>query len=813
MTLGAQLVLPLLLAVWSAQASPSLYTSYQNQRFAMEPQDQTAVVGARVTLPCRVINKQGTLQWTKDDFGLGTSRDLSGFERYAMVGSDEEGDYSLDIYPVMLDDDAKYQCQVSPGPEGQPAIRSTFAGLTVLVPPEAPKITQGDVIYATEDRRVEIECVSIGGKPAAEITWIDGLGNVLTDNIEYTVIPLPDLRRYTAKSLLRLTPKKEHHNTNFTCQAQNTADRTYRSAKIRVEVKYAPKVKVNVIGSGSGSAINAAAVAGSTVGAVQRIVEHAQVRLECRADANPSDVRYRWYINDEPIIGGQKTEMVIRNVTRKFHDAIVKCEVQNSVGKSEDSETLDISYAPSFKQRPQSMEADVGSIVSLNCEVDSNPQPEIVWIQHPSDRVVGTSSNLTFSVSNETAGRYYCKANVPGYAEISADAYVYLKGSPSISSPRSQYGLIGDTARIECFASSVPRARHVSWTFNGHEISSESGHDYSILVDAMPGGVKSTLIIRDSQTHHYGKYNCTVVNDYGNDVAEIQLQPKNMAFRCPMSDVRASLLGLSVPPCSMTNACPLVYTCLAAESVSLLTTIVVGISAVAALMLLTFIMIIYFKCKKRTKLPPADVISEHQITKNGGVSCKMEPGDRTSNYSDLKVDISGGYVPYGDYSTHYSPPPQYLTSCSTKSNGSSTILQNNHQNQLQLQQQQQHHHHQQQQQQQQHHQQQQQQQQSVVQSVPMTFLTNSSGGSLTGSIIGAREIRQENGLPSLQSTTASVVSSSPNGSCSNQSTATTTHVVVPSSMALSVDPRYSAIYGNPYLRTSNSSLLPPPTAV
>ncbi|KAH8387389.1 hypothetical protein KR093_006873 [Drosophila rubida] len=771
MTLMKALLLLLTWSVDTARGSPSLYTSYQNQRFAMEPQDQTAVVGARVTLPCRVINKQGTLQWTKDDFGLGTSRDLSGFERYAMVGSDEEGDYSLDIYPVMLDDDAKYQCQVSPGPEGQPAIRSTFAGLTVLVPPEAPKITQGDVIYATEDRKVEIECVSIGGKPAAEITWIDGLGNVLTDNIEYTVIPLPDLRRYTAKSLLRLTPKKEHHNTSFTCQAQNTADRTYRSAKIRVEVKYAPKVKVNVIGTTTTAA--ATGLTGhslGTAGGAQRIVEHAQVRLECRADANPSDVRYRWYINDEPFTNGQKTEMVIRNVTRKFHDAIVKCEVQNSVGKSEDSETLDISYAPSFKQRPQSLEADVGSVVSLSCEVDSNPLAEIVWIQHPSDRVVGTSSNLTFSVSNETAGRYYCKANVPGYAEISADAYVYLKGSPSISSQRTQYGLVGDTARIDCIASSVPRARHVSWTFNGQEISSESGHDYSILVDAVPGGVKSTLIIRDSQGYHYGRYNCTVVNDYGNDVAEIQLQAK--------------------------------------KSVSLMMTVVGGISAVAILMVFTIVVLIYFRCKKRTKLPPADVISEHQITKNGGVSCKLEAGDRTSNYSDLKVDISGGYVPYGDYSTHYSPPPQYLTSCSTKSNGSSTILQNNHQNQLQLQQQQQQqqHHHQQQQQQQQ-------QQSGAVQSMPMTFLTNSSGGSLTGSIIGAREIRQENGLPSLQSTTASVVSSSPNGSCSNQSTATTTHVVVPSSMALSVDPRYSAIYGNPYLRSSNSSLLPPPTAV
>ncbi|XP_017030236.1 irregular chiasm C-roughest protein [Drosophila kikkawai] len=760
----------LLLTTLLGLVSTSPYTSYQNQRFAMEPQDQTAVVGARVTLPCRVINKQGTLQWTKDDFGLGTSRDLSGFERYAMVGSDEEGDYSLDIYPVMLDDDARYQCQVSPGPEGQPAIRSTFAGLTVLVPPESPKITQGDVIYATEDRKVEIECVSVGGKPAAEITWIDGLGNVLTDNIEYSVIPLPDLRRYTAKSVLRLTPKKEHHNTNFTCQAQNTADRTYRSARIRVEVKYAPKVKVNVMGSLPGAA-NTPASAGlgspSPLGASSRIVEHSQVRLECRADANPSDVRYRWFINDEPIIGGQKTEMVIRNVTRKFHDAIVKCEVQNSVGKSEDSETLDISYAPSFRQRPQSMEADIGSVVSLSCEVDSNPQPEIVWIQHPSDRVVGTSTNLTFSVSNETAGRYYCKANVPGYAEISADAYVYLKGSPAISSQRSQYGLVGDTARIECFASSVPRARHVSWTFNGQEISSESGHDYSILVDAVPGGVKSTLIIRDSQAYHYGKYNCTVVNDYGNDVAEIQLQAK--------------------------------------KSVSLLMTIVGGISVVAFLLVLTILIVVYIKCRRSTKLPQADVISEHQITKNGGVSCKLEPGDRTSNYSDLKVDISGGYVPYGDYSTHYSPPPQYLTTCSTKSNGSSTILQNNHQNQLQLQQQQQSH-----QSHQSHH-----HQPPNTQTLPMTFLTNSSGGSLTGSIIGSREIRQDNGLPSMQSTTASVVSSSPNGSCSNQSTttATTTHVVVPSSMALSVDPRYSAIYGNPYLRSSNSSLLPPPTAV
>jgi hypothetical protein len=64
------------------------------------------------------------------------------------------------------------------------------------------------------------------------------LGNVLTTGIDYMKEPLADSRRFTAKSILKLTPKKEHHNTTFLCQAQNTADRTYRSAKLKLEVMF-----------------------------------------------------------------------------------------------------------------------------------------------------------------------------------------------------------------------------------------------------------------------------------------------------------------------------------------------------------------------------------------------------------------------------------------------------------------------------------------------------------------------------------------------------------------------------------------------
>ena len=70
---------------------------------------------------------------------------------------------------MTLDDDAKYQCQVSPGPNGEPGIRSRFARLTVLVPPEKPRIMQGSFVETTEDSEIKLECVSQGGKPAAEV--------------------------------------------------------------------------------------------------------------------------------------------------------------------------------------------------------------------------------------------------------------------------------------------------------------------------------------------------------------------------------------------------------------------------------------------------------------------------------------------------------------------------------------------------------------------------------------------------------------------------------------------------------------------
>lgn len=212
-----------------------------------------------------------------------------------------------------------------------------------------------------------------------------------------------------------------------------------------------------------------------------------------------------------------------------------------------------------FTESPKSVEADKGDKVTLTCSADGNPL-EIVWVHDPIDRVsvfaskssiesdliydeflliqlnyqprvLGTKQKLKITVSNETAGRYFCKAIVSGFPEIKAAADIFMKQAPHITSNQQQFGVIGDTLHLECFATSIPKARHISWSFKGREINTNGDHEFSILEESTLQGIKSTLIIRNSQAWHFDKYNCSVVNDYGNDVLEIDLMQTETMMR------------------------------------------------------------------------------------------------------------------------------------------------------------------------------------------------------------------------------------------------------------------------------------------
>lgn len=134
-------------------------------------------------------------------------------------------------------------------------------------------------------------------------------------------------------------------------------------------------------------------------------------------------------------------------------------------------------------------------------------------------------------MSSDTAGRYYCKANVPGFPEIKSAADVHLKQAPRIVSSRQQFGNFGDTTQLECSAISIPRARHVSWSYLGREINGIGDPEFSILEETTDQEIKSTLIIRNTQVRHFDKYNCSVVNDYGTDILQVELLHSQTVWR------------------------------------------------------------------------------------------------------------------------------------------------------------------------------------------------------------------------------------------------------------------------------------------
>lgn len=137
--------------------------------------------------------------------------------------------------------------------------------------------------------------------------------------------------------------------------------------------------------------------------------------------------------------------------------------------------------------------------------------------------MVGVSNKLEIIASTQTSGRYYCKASSPGFQEIRAEATVTIKGPPKILSTNQQYAHTNQQFDdIECSVHSVPKAKHISWAFNGKLIDINNDLRFSLREEVLDDGVKSILTIMENSFDYFGKYSCIVINSYGSDTLEIE---------------------------------------------------------------------------------------------------------------------------------------------------------------------------------------------------------------------------------------------------------------------------------------------------
>ena len=145
---------------------------------------------------------------------------------------------------------------------------------------------------------------------------------MVTRNVRTQTHMLEDGKRFNTTSIIMFKPKKRHHNKTFTCSASNIADRSRRSVSVMMMVRYAPSVSL--------TASSEFVDAGDTV------------EFRCSAHANPAPSDYTWFVNGVRANGFESDYFVISNISQSYHNSIVKCEVRNEIGKSEETHTLQI---------------------------------------------------------------------------------------------------------------------------------------------------------------------------------------------------------------------------------------------------------------------------------------------------------------------------------------------------------------------------------------------------------------------------------------------------------------------------------------
>ncbi|XP_070549933.1 obscurin-like [Ptychodera flava] len=128
------------------------------QSFVEVPVSRILVEGDVATFECSVANKHGTLSWRKDGVIISTDMDIIGLnQRFDIVTADAGVEYDLEIRGVILDDEGSYSCYVSEAVNGDSAIESPAANLTVYdaaiqlfssQPEDTPMVESGTLILS-----------------------------------------------------------------------------------------------------------------------------------------------------------------------------------------------------------------------------------------------------------------------------------------------------------------------------------------------------------------------------------------------------------------------------------------------------------------------------------------------------------------------------------------------------------------------------------------------------------------------------------------------------------------------------------------
>uniref|UniRef100_UPI003AAC59FB intercellular adhesion molecule 5 n=1 Tax=Centroberyx gerrardi TaxID=166262 RepID=UPI003AAC59FB len=326
--------------------------------------------------------------------------------------------------------------------------------LTIYKNPES--VTMFPINYAhpvVEGTQYQIQCDIINVAPVQNLTvrWYQGNKNIHTDSFTNTT-----KKPVSESSILTLNLSREDNGAQVRCEAQLDLGPqepqlpTVSSKTQTLFVEYKPVVECQSKFTGREHDFNLSMV-------------------PCQADGNPP-ASVKWYHKGRLINASQP-------LTR-MDSGEIEFTATNRIGRANATIVVTVEYAPEFHQLENvPVVVAKGSNVSLGCEADGNPPPEIHWAYDAAglDKVntAENQSNLNITgVTNDTT--YFCIAtnklrviSKPIFVQvetISTAANSVDMATPEPSEPRAcplelmparPVVRYGDPASVNCSTSST----------------------------------------------------------------------------------------------------------------------------------------------------------------------------------------------------------------------------------------------------------------------------------------------------------------------------------------------------------------------
>ncbi|XP_028361105.1 immunoglobulin superfamily member 10 [Phyllostomus discolor] len=427
-----------------------------------------------------------------DDSGRRTRRYTlfnNGTLYFNKVGITEEGDYTCYAQNTLGKDEMKVH-------------------LTVIT--ATPRIKQGykaNIRVKAGDAAV-LDCEVIG-EPTPKIFWL----LPSNDRISFSK------DRYTihANGSLSINKVKLLDSGQYLCVAQNPSGDDTKRYKLEVVPK-PPLI--------NGLYTNKTVIKATAV-------RHSKKHFDCRAEGTPPP-QIMWIMPDNifltaPYYGSRITvhkngTLEIRNV-RLSDSAEFICVARNEGGENVlvvQLEVLEMLRRPTFRNPfNEKIVAQLGKSTALNCSVDGNPPPEIIWIlpngtrfpnrpQNSQYLIASNGSFMIYKMTRDDAGKYRCGArNKVGYIEKLIVLEIGQKPVILTNALGTVYCISGESLSLHCVSDGIPKP-NVEWTLpSGLVIDRPQVSGKYILHE------NGTLVIKGATAYDRGNYICKAQNSVG----------------------------------------------------------------------------------------------------------------------------------------------------------------------------------------------------------------------------------------------------------------------------------------------------------